>query len=97
MRHTPQKAENSVPPVSSKRRGTISLSVQDKKLKIDFQDGHHGGHLVFPIGTILAIFDPQCFLLSFKSTGFWGWEKKRKKNFQDGHHGGHLDFQSAGF
>ena len=30
---------------------------QEKKLKIDFQDGCHGGHLVFPIGRILAIFD----------------------------------------
>ena len=27
------------------------------KFKIDFQDGNCGGHLVFPIGTILAIFD----------------------------------------
>ena len=27
--------------------------------KIDFQDGCHGGHLGFPIGTILAIFDLQ--------------------------------------
>ena len=25
----------------------------------DFQDGGHGGHLGFPIGTILAIFDLQ--------------------------------------
>ena len=31
--------------------------VQEKR-KIDFQDGH-GGHLGFPIGTILAIFDLQ--------------------------------------
>ena len=30
--------------------------VQEKKRKIDFQDGGHGGHLGFPIGTILAIF-----------------------------------------
>ena len=36
----------------------IGLSVQ-KKRKIDFQDGCHGGHLGFPIGTILAIFDLQ--------------------------------------
>ena len=36
-----------------------SLSVQEKKLKIDFQDGQHGGHLGFPIGMILAIFDSQ--------------------------------------
>ena len=35
------------------------LSVQEKKRKIDFQDGCHGGHLWFPIGTILAIFDLQ--------------------------------------
>ena len=34
-------------------------SVQEKKQKIDFQNGHHGGHLGFPIGTILAIFDLQ--------------------------------------
>ena len=34
---------------------SIGLSVQ-KKLKIDFQDG---GHLGFPIRTILAIFDVQ--------------------------------------
>ena len=27
--------------------------------KIDFQDGCHGGHLGFPIGMILAIFDLQ--------------------------------------
>ena len=27
--------------------------------KIDFQDGDHGGHLGFPIRTILATFDLQ--------------------------------------
>ena len=27
--------------------------------KIDFQDGCHSGHLGFPIGTILSIFDLQ--------------------------------------
>ena len=36
---------------------STGLSVQEKKRKIDFQDGHHGGHLGFPIGTTLAIFD----------------------------------------
>ena len=36
--------------------------VQEKKQKIDFQDGH-GGHLGFPIGTILAIFDVQVTLM----------------------------------
>ena len=30
-----------------------------EKRKIDFQDGDHGGHLGFPIRTILAIFDLQ--------------------------------------
>ena len=34
---------------------SVGLSFQ-KKRKIDFQD-HHGGHLRFPIGTILAILD----------------------------------------
>ena len=38
---------------------SIGPSVQEKNRKIDFQDGCHGGHLGFPIGTILAIFDLQ--------------------------------------
>ena len=38
---------------------SIGLSVQEKKRRIGFQDGHHGGHFGFPIGTILAIFDLQ--------------------------------------
>ena len=38
---------------------SIGLLVQEKKQKIDFQDGCHGGHLGFPIGMILAIFDLQ--------------------------------------
>ena len=38
---------------------SIGLSVQEKKRKIDFQDGGHGGHLGFPIRRILAIFDLQ--------------------------------------
>ena len=36
---------------------SIGHSVQEKKRKIDFQDGGHGGR--FPVGTILAIFDLQ--------------------------------------
>ena len=35
---------------------SIGLSVQEKKRKIEFQDG---GHLGFPIGTILAFFALQ--------------------------------------
>ena len=37
---------------------SIGFWVQEKR-KIDFQDGCHGGHLGFPIGMILAIFDLQ--------------------------------------
>ena len=37
----------------------ISLLFQEKKRKVDFQDGCHGSHLGFPIGTILANFDLQ--------------------------------------
>ena len=73
----------------------IGLLVQDKKRKIDFQDGGHGGHLGFPIGMILAIFDlqlPQCFLASLEAIGLSVQEKKRKIDFQDGGHGGHLGF-----
>ena len=36
---------------------SIGLSVQEKKLNIDFQDGGHGGHLGFLIRSILSIFD----------------------------------------
>ena len=37
--------------------GVNWLLVKEKKQKIYFQDGRHGSHLGFPIGTILAIFD----------------------------------------
>ena len=35
----------------------MGLSIQETKFKIDFQARNCGGHLVFPIGMILAIFD----------------------------------------
>ena len=35
---------------------SIGCSVQEKKLKTDFQDGHHGGHLGFLIETIFFFF-----------------------------------------
>ena len=34
-----------------------------EEAKIDFQDGRHGSHLGFPIGTILAIFNLQVTLM----------------------------------
>ena len=37
--------------------------VQEKKRKIDFQDGRHGGHIGFPIETISAISDLQVTLM----------------------------------
>ena len=70
----------------------LAFRFRSKKRKIDFQDGCHGGHLGFPIGTILAIFDLQCFLPSFKSTGLLAQEKKQKIDFQDGPHSGHLGY-----
>ena len=45
-----------VTPMLPNKFGVSWPSVQEKKRKIDFQDGGHGGHLGFPIGTILAIF-----------------------------------------
>ena len=75
----------------------LSITLQDNRpfvsgeeaKKLDFQDGGHGGHLGFPIGTILAIF----YLPSFMSICLSFQEKKRKIDFQDGGHGGHLGFR----
>ena len=39
---------------------------QEKKRKKDFQNGHHGSHLGFPIRGILAIFDLLVTLLPAK-------------------------------
>ena len=74
---------------------SIGLSVQEKKQKIDFQDGCHGSHLGFPIGTILAIFDLQVTpMLPTRFGVNWLLEsgEEAKNRFQDGHHGGHLGF-----
>ena len=52
--------------------GVNWLWVQEKKRKIDFQDGCHGGHLGFPIGMILANFDLQVTpMLPSKFGGNW--------------------------
>ena len=37
----------------------MAFGFRRRSKKIDFQDGCHGGHLRFPIDTILAIFDLQ--------------------------------------
>ena len=75
---------------------SVCLSFQEKKRKIDFQDGGYGSHLGFRIGTILAVLlykTPQCFLPSFKSIGLSVQETKAKKRlFQESSHGGHLGF-----
>ena len=66
------------------------LSVQEKKQKIDFQDGGHGGHLGFPIGMILAIFDLQVTQVLPSEFGVnwpYGSGKEAKIDFQDGCHG----------
>ena len=44
-------------PMLPSKFGVNWFSVQEKKGKIDFQDGRHGRHLGFPIRKILAIFD----------------------------------------
>ena len=49
-----------VTPMLPNKLESTGLSVQEKKRKIDFQDGCHLG---FPIGTILAIFDLQVTLI----------------------------------
>ena len=72
---------------------SVGLSVQEKKRKIDFQDGGHGGHLGFPIGTILANFNLQVTpMLPSKFGVNWpfGSGEEAKIDFQDGGQGGHL-------
>ena len=57
---------------------SIGLSVQEKKRKIDFQDG---GHLGFPISTILASFDLQVTLMLPSKFGVkWPFGSEEAKN-----------------
>ena len=42
---------------------SIGISVQEKMFNIDFKDGVQGGHLGFPIRTILVTFDLQVTLI----------------------------------
>ena len=63
---------------------SIGLSVQEKKRKIDFKDGGHGGHLGFPIGTILAIFDLKVTLMlptKFRVNWLLGLGEEAKNRF----------------
>ena len=58
--------------------------MQEKKRKIDFQNGSHGGHLWFPIGTSLAIFDLQVTLMlppKFQVNWLLGLGEEAKNRF----------------
>ena len=70
---------------------SIGISVQ-KKFKIHFQYGNRGGHLGFPIGLILAIFDLQ--VTPILPTKFWvSWLSVQKEKFKmDLQDGGHIRF-----
>ena len=76
----------------------MGLCIQEKKFKIDFQDGICGGHLVFPIGTILAIFDhfDDSYQVS-NQLAFQFQEKKRKIDFKLTAMAIILDFRSERF
>ena len=69
----------------------MRLSVQEKKkIKINFQNGGCGGHLVFPIGMSLTIFifkSSRYFTSSFESIDYSVQEKTFVIGFQDGHLG----------
>ena len=73
---------------------STGLSVHEKKLNIDFQDG---GHLGFPITTILATFDLQVtsiLPLKFESISFWFRRKSSKYIFNMAARATILDFLS---
>ena len=75
----------------------MGLVIQEKKFKIDFQDGNCGGHLVSPIGTILAIFALQVIstiLTKFQANWPFGSGEEAKNRFPrwPQRHGGHLGF-----
>ena len=70
---------------------TIGLSIQKKKWKIVFQDGHHGGSWIsdwnnFSFFVIYKL--PQSFLPRFESISLSVQEKKWKTDLQDGCLGG---------
>ena len=61
---------------------SIGHSVQEKKPKTGFKDYRHGGHLGFPILTILAIFDLLMLPTKFKSIGCSVQEMKQNIDFK---------------
>ena len=67
------------------------LSVQEKKLKIDFKHGGHGSHLGFPIGTILTFLCTSHPDASYQVSIQLALQSKNT-DFQDGGHSGHLGF-----
>ena len=78
----------------------MRLSIQEKKFKLDFQDDNCGGFLVFPIGTILAIFDLQVtsmILTKFQVNWPYGSEKEEKNRFLRWPLAVILDFRSERF
>ena len=67
---------------------TLMLLVQEKKQKIDFQDGHHGGHPGFPTGTNLAILDLQVTpMLPIKFQNNWLFSSGEEANKRPTGHG----------
>ena len=67
---TPPTPSPPPPPPPTKFQFNWPL-VQDQKQKIDFQNGHHGGHLEVMIGMISAIFDLQVILMLPKFPVNW--------------------------
>ena len=77
---------------------SIGFSVQKKKGKIDFQDGHHLG---FPTGTILATFistsHPDASYQFSNQLALWFRKIREKKSFKMATMVAILDFRSKQF
>ena len=68
---------------------SIALSVQEKKVKTDFQDGRYSriwDFLSQRFELFLIYKSPRCFLPSFESIGLSVQKRKGKIDFQDGCH-----------
>ena len=58
---------------------SVGLSVQEKKLYLDFQDGSYCGHLGFPVRMSLATFDPHVTsILQMKFPVSWSFGSEEK-------------------